>query len=324
MEPVEAFFDEESRGMLSSDQDAYFMLHLLDHDSFSNHTNHVFSFEIPQDFVPNDENVASVLDESILFSSDTTLTNLYRNSQESCSELSPYEDNSDNLFHVINREFESFDQRFPVFPDDLMEETLIYMKEEKGTNQLGNAERQTSATDDSMQLKRKFNPLEIQNGAEEDNSSENPNKRTHLVSRDATKNKRSKDSKSKKNKKLIRNSNDEEDTYNARGNGQSSSSWSIEDDSNGSQESNEETSESQGLATINSNGKRRASRGSATDPQSIYARVDISTMLEEAVHYVKFLQLQIKLLSSDDLWMFASIADNGMDIDLHGKISPSI
>ncbi|KAF2309656.1 hypothetical protein GH714_004482 [Hevea brasiliensis] len=50
-------------------------------------------------------------------------------------------------------------------------------------------------------------------------------------------------------------------------------------------------------------------------------KVDISTMLEEAVHYVKFLQLQIKLLSSDDLWMYAPIACNGMDIGLNQKIS---
>ncbi|KAF3618585.1 Transcription factor bHLH54 [Capsicum annuum] len=88
--------------------------------------------------------------------------------------------------------------------------------------------------------------------------------------------------------------------------------------------------------------KSRASRGSATDPQSLYARkrrerinerlkilqslvpngtkVDISTMLEEAVQYVKFLQLQIKLLSSDDLWMYAPIAYNGMDIGLDRRI----
>ncbi|KAF8111906.1 hypothetical protein N665_0071s0045 [Sinapis alba] len=68
---------------------------------------------------------------------------------------------------------------------------------------------------------------------------------------------------------------------------------------------------------LNLNGKTRASRGAATDPQSLYARkrrerinerlkilqnlvpngtkVDISTMLEEAVQYVKFLQLQIKV-----------------------------
>ncbi|CAH1426089.1 unnamed protein product [Lactuca virosa] len=96
---------------------------------------------------------------------------------------------------------------------------------------------------------------------------------------------------------------------------------------------------------LSSNSKTKASRGSATDPQSVYARkrrerinerlrilqnlvpngtkVDISTMLEEAVEYVKFLQLQIKLLSSDDLWMYAPIAYNGMDIGLHSTTIPS-
>ncbi|CAL4938149.1 unnamed protein product [Urochloa decumbens] len=89
--------------------------------------------------------------------------------------------------------------------------------------------------------------------------------------------------------------------------------------------------------------KARAGRGAATDPQSLYARkrrerinerlkilqnlvpngtkVDISTMLEEAVQYVKFLQLQIKLLSSDDMWMFAPIAYNGVNVGLDLKIS---
>jgi hypothetical protein len=76
-------------------------------------------------------------------------------------------------------------------------------------------------------------------------------------------------------------------------------------------------------------------------------------MLEEAVQYVKFLQLQIKvwfsknsdrsqspsipnvaiaqrtqlfflpqLLSSDDMWMFAPIAYNGVNVGLDLKISP--
>ncbi|XP_074267249.1 uncharacterized protein LOC141590571 [Silene latifolia] len=89
--------------------------------------------------------------------------------------------------------------------------------------------------------------------------------------------------------------------------------------------------------------KTRASRGAATDPQSLYARkrrerineklrtlqklvpngtkVDLSTMLEEAVSYVKFLQLQIKLLSSDELWMYAPLAYNGMDIGLDSKLN---
>ncbi|KAL8116302.1 hypothetical protein AgCh_022708 [Apium graveolens] len=43
-------------------------------------------------------------------------------------------------------------------------------------------------------------------------------------------------------------------------------------------------------------------------------KVDISTMLEDDVEYVKFLQLQIKLLSSDDKWIYAPIAYNGTDV----------
>ncbi|XP_076957781.1 uncharacterized protein LOC143633344 [Bidens hawaiensis] len=111
----------------------------------------------------------------------------------------------------------------------------------------------------------------------------------------------------------------------------SSSSCSSDDDSN--------------RGTVNSNWKTRACRGAATDPQSLYARkrrerinerlkvlqnlvpngtkVDISTMLEEAVQYVKFLQLQIKLLSSDEMWMYAPIAYNGMDMGLYQKLSRS-
>ncbi|XP_024367322.1 uncharacterized protein [Physcomitrium patens] len=88
---------------------------------------------------------------------------------------------------------------------------------------------------------------------------------------------------------------------------------------------------------LNTNGKPRAKRGSATDPQSVYARhrrekinerlknlqnlvpngakVDIVTMLDEAIHYVKFLQTQVELLKSDEFWMFANPHNyNGIDI----------
>ncbi|KAG0468832.1 hypothetical protein HPP92_018160 [Vanilla planifolia] len=123
---------------------------------------------------------------------------------------------------------------------------------------------------------------------------------------------------------------------------QSSSCYSSEDDSNTSQELNGEGGSTAGDRGYD--GKTRAGRGSATDPQSLYARkrrerinerlkilqnlvpngtkVDISTMLDEAVQYVKFLQLQIKLLSSDELWMYAPIAYNGMNIGFDLKISP--
>ncbi|KAK7383214.1 hypothetical protein VNO78_28887 [Psophocarpus tetragonolobus] len=141
---------------------------------------------------------------------------------------------------------------------------------------------------------------------------------------------------SKKSKKDVSNGEEAEET-NAGSEGQSSSSNMSEDD-NASKESSERV--------LNSNGKTRASRGSATDPQSLYARkrrerinerlrilqnlvpngtkVDISTMLEEAVNYVKFLQLQIKLLSSDDLWMYAPLAYNGLDIGLNLNLMNSL
>ncbi|KAM0884023.1 hypothetical protein ACQ4PT_031259 [Festuca glaucescens] len=93
----------------------------------------------------------------------------------------------------------------------------------------------------------------------------------------------------------------------------------------------------------NPQGKTQTGRQPTTDPQSLYARkrrerineklkvlqklvpngtkVDISTMLEEAVQYVKFLQLQIKVLSSDDMWMYAPIAYNGMNIGIDLNLS---
>ncbi|KAH7366573.1 hypothetical protein KP509_18G086200 [Ceratopteris richardii] len=75
---------------------------------------------------------------------------------------------------------------------------------------------------------------------------------------------------------------------------------------------------------LNTNGKPRAAQGSANDPQSVAARnrrerinarlkilqelvpngskVDLVTMLEKAINYVKYLQLQLRVLSNDDLW----------------------
>lgn len=54
-------------------------------------------------------------------------------------------------------------------------------------------------------------------------------------------------------------------------------------------------------------------------------KVDMSTMLEEAVQYVKFLQLQIKLLSSDETWMYAPLAYNHMSMELspNGAVNQS-
>ncbi|KAJ7547651.1 hypothetical protein O6H91_08G096600 [Diphasiastrum complanatum] len=75
---------------------------------------------------------------------------------------------------------------------------------------------------------------------------------------------------------------------------------------------------------LNTNLTPRARQGSANDPQSIAARhrreriserlktlqelvpngtkVDLVTMLEKAINYVKFLQLQVKVLTTDEYW----------------------
>lgn len=75
--------------------------------------------------------------------------------------------------------------------------------------------------------------------------------------------------KSKKNQKLS-----QEEESNAGRDGQSSSGGCSSDDDNASQETNGgEHSKSKDSAALNLSGKMRAGRGSATDPQSLYARV---------------------------------------------------
>ncbi|KAL8225882.1 hypothetical protein R6Q57_018439 [Mikania cordata] len=182
-------------------------------------------------------------------------------------------------------------------------------------------------------LKRKLEFPDVADYEVTNEKTDKNSKKRIRVSRD---NNDKKDVQPKKNQKK----NDTEDKNkknHGEMNGQSSSSCSSNDDLNLSQDLN---------GADNTNGKTRASRGNATDPQSLYARkrrerinerlrilqnlvpngtkVDISTMLEEAVEYVKFLKLQIKLLSSDDMWMYAPIAYNGMDMGLYQNISQNL
>ncbi|XP_020547594.1 transcription factor bHLH54 [Sesamum indicum] len=316
MEIFGAFLDQEWESlssMFSTGENPDFLLHC-------NSSSSLFpsNGEFPSAAA---ENVAAGADETPFFPVDHMLgTNFYCISQE--SSISSNENKQ--LPNVM----------VPVFPDDVMEE-ILHLKAEP---------EQPTETADSckeVQLKRKYEASGIQikdKSMSEDYSS----KKKPRVSKVEQKNK------SKKNKKgILQDRVDEAEEVNGGGNRQSSSSCSSEDDSNASQELNGGSpSESKVSASLNSNGKARATRGSATDPQSLYARrrrerinerlkilqnlvpngtkVDISTMLEEAVHYVKFLQLQIKLLSSDDLWMYAPLAYNGMDIGIYQKISPNL
>lgn len=192
-----------------------------------------------------------------------------------------------------------------------------------------------------------FAPKQLQLGAEGETFEMGLTKEDdNLVSSDAPR-KRSRIPYVKKGKRVVNSKKKQkltgscEEEHDGMLNRQSSSCYNSEDDLTTLQELEDgdvSSLTSKGTPAPNPNGKTRASRGSATDPQSLYARrrrerinerlrilqklvpngtkVDLSTMLEEAVQYVKFLQLQIKLLSSDDLWMYAPIAYNGMDIGL--------
>lgn len=86
-------------------------------------------------------------------------------------------------------------------------------------------------------------------------------------------------SKKQQNEKVRPQGNEgEESNINGGSDGQSSTSTYSSEDDNASQETNNEDSKSSSAA-LNLSGKQRASRGSATDPQSLYARVTAATPL---------------------------------------------
>ncbi|KAI3962391.1 hypothetical protein MKW92_034529 [Papaver armeniacum] len=235
------------------------------------------------------------------------------------------------------------------YPDNAIEDPVC-MKLEMSSYSLEdpreNHAEDAIASDRKILQKRKSESLEPEATTEDDNTNNteslsSPKKK----SRSSYVPKNKKNAHAKKNQKGSKEEGEEE--TDAGLNKHSSSCSGSEDESNAPQEPNggsvSKTSKKSGA--LNLSGKTRASRGSATDPQSLYARkrrerinerlrilqnlvpngtkVDISTMLEEAVEYVKFLQLQIKLLSSDDLWMYAPIAYNGMDIGLDRSRHPA-
>ncbi|KAF5456119.1 hypothetical protein F2P56_025630 [Juglans regia] len=353
---------------------------LLEHDEAGLKYSRAPSTSCPDSEAANMRMTGSVTD-SLLYSLDCLNSNLHFISQESSSSSTNNSNSSSCIFiatpshenyhfsdanHIqISSDISMFtntcmmdDQKniasfFPGFPDVLMGETVY-------NNELDTSLEGSDALEDGKPAavsipgkelipKRKFDMPESQTKAEGRNnnqSSEQNSKKKPRVSSRSDVRKSKKNVESKKNRKLPNGTSQEEKSNIAGPDGQSSTSYCSEDD-NASQEINGgATSESKAVhASIRLSGKSRASRGSATDPQSLYARkrrerinerlkilqnlvpngtkVDISTMLEEAVHYVKFLQLQIKLLSSDDLWMYAPIAYNGMDIGLiNQKISP--
>ncbi|EOY15746.1 hypothetical protein QUC31_000699 [Theobroma cacao] len=377
MESLAAFPDGEwdSFNRMFSTEELDFTQQILHQFSFPMEHDEGLSFINSSTFCPIPEGTMSIagVTESLSYSSNAIDSTFHYNSQESSQSsnssgsvfvsppnLETYCLSGSNHVAVTNDITMSLDMSMdiggvgdkitgsfpPVFPN-LAREDTVNVIEDLSTDSLGkllDASHPSANTvlANELLLKRKFDVLELH--AEGDkmiinsNSSENA-KRRPRVSKDASK--VYKNVQSKKNRKISLNGNEGES--NIGSDGQSSSTCSSEDDIVSQDTNGVATSDSKASPALNLNGKTRASRGSATDPQSLYARkrrerinerlrilqnlvpngtkVDISTMLEEAVHYVKFLQLQIKLLSSDDLWMYAPIAYNGIDIGLNEKIS---
>ncbi|XP_068312362.1 transcription factor RSL2-like [Pyrus communis] len=358
MESVGVFADGEweSLSRLFTSEEVEFTPHFLSQgNSFPFQHNEGMGFETRESFYPNIPGPETFFHHP---SSESPNSNVdYLSSQESCN----YGDHNHGIFTtILNQEncYFSNSCNFPVGNIDVSESMDVYMnrdgksfasfvpafsdivmhgsecnKEDSGSD---SQPAIVPVPEKELQLKRVHDAPEKSSN---DTSDSNPKKKPRL-SKDVEKSKKN-NVRSKKGQKG--NSDvkfkDEEERL------QSTSSCTSEGD-NGSLEINGgETSDPKASSTLNLNGKTRANRGSATDPQSLYARkrrerinerlrtlqhlvpngtkVDISTMLEEAVHYVKFLQLQIKLLSSDDMWMYAPIAYNGMDIALDlQKLSP--
>ncbi|KAH1035936.1 hypothetical protein AAZX31_20G121500 [Glycine max] len=194
--------------------------------------------------------------------------------------------------------------------------------------------------DNNLQAKREYEMM-VSEPVEEDRSRNLENLPKRLKSSIEVP-KTSRNAKSRKNSKSASTSNDEDDRSLSLQVQRNNSCFS-QSDSNAYLEPNGGASKDP--APPNLDRKSRATTSAAADPQSLYARkrrerinerlrilqnlvpngtkVDISTMLEEAVQYVKFLQLQIKLLSSEDLWMYAPIVYNGINIGLDLGISPT-
>ncbi|KAK3119174.1 hypothetical protein QOZ80_9BG0715130 [Eleusine coracana subsp. coracana] len=166
-----------------------------------------------------------------------------------------------------------------------------------------------SATNNAIAGEKRMFPMD-----EQSDKSKNTNKKHRTITQV---------SRTLSSKALVEKTN----TYLANQN--SSLCCSSEDDSNGVCDES---------VALKQSGSSRGRSRSSMNSQSLYAKkrrerineklrilqqlipngtkVDISTMLEEAVQYVKFLQLQIKLLSSDETWMYAPLAYNGVAIDL--------
>ncbi|KAE8659163.1 Transcription factor bHLH85 [Hibiscus syriacus] len=373
MESLAAFHDEDcdSFNRMFSNEDQFdFMQQILHQFSFPPEHDERLSFINPSTFCPNPEANMSIggVSESLFCASNALDSNFHYKIHDSsqCSNSSnsafapqpnheTYFLGGSNHITVTNDITMSLDISMDIdgvhdkitdsfalaFPNIAMEDAANVIKDLSADCFPELDGRHPADNANELLLKRKLDVLELHDDVDKinTNSSQTTEKRTRLP-KDAEKDRRN--VQSNKNRKNNLNGNEES---NIGSDGQSSITSSSDDDDISQDNTNGgvlATSDSKAAQALNLNGKKRASRGSAIDPQSLYARkrrerinerlrilqnlvpngtkVDISTMLEEAVHYVKFMQLQIKLLSSDELWMYAPIAYNGVDIGLDKKI----
>ncbi|XP_039050287.1 transcription factor RSL2-like [Hibiscus syriacus] len=193
----------------------------------------------------------------------------------------------------------------PAFPNIAMEDTVSVIKDLSADCFPELDGRHPSDNVNELVLKRKLDVLELHGDGVKiiTNSSQTTKKRTR-VAKDAAE--VWKNVQSNKNRKNNLNGNEES---NIGSDGQSSST-STSDDDNVSQDNT-----NGGLLTTSDSKAAQKRRERVNERLRVLqnlvpngTQVDISTMLEEAVHYVKFMQLQIKLLSSDELWMYAPMA----------------
>ncbi|KAJ0789712.1 putative transcription factor bHLH family [Helianthus annuus] len=342
MESFGSFLDEEWESLsqiFSSDQAS-------GHGLFPCEQDHDLSFEtlpIVSSLMTDSVNAnpSFINNHGLCFAYENVNPNFYHDfSQETNGNAAsfPYLSSNLNSLPTNHKPVEFYDEMInnnssllaQVFSNDTMEDILCLRQNINIENSVDPLSVPTPDKLEHIPAKRKIEMPESPTVVKDKVNHEKPKKTR--VSRD---NKTKKKVQPKKKQKVTE-GNDGEDTTNNKVDGNapiaSSSSCSSDNDLNGG-------------TAINSNYKTRAGRGAATDPQSLYARkrrerinerlkvlqnlvpngtkVDISTMLEEAVQYVKFLQLQIKLLSSDEMWMYAPIAYNGMDMGLYQNLSQS-
>ncbi|KAL8130947.1 uncharacterized protein LOC141711257 [Apium graveolens] len=329
-------YNSLSKMFSNDEEEADCMLHFLQ------------NFGTPSDFLATGEathgNVAMYEEEARYYNSSENPNPNFYLSPEITADSSTSASNYSTSVCFDPNHFSNFNYLTPLtmnemIPHEFFDPAISDHEQNLNLNALGNgmhdnADGRSISTD--LVIKRKF---EEQQQSEAVKNNTNPKKKSRIP-RDTPKSKKNAQGKKNQQQLVQINKNDEESPNVLISSG---SSCISEDDSNGSQEPNG-GSDTKDSVALNSSGKARAGRGAATDPQSLYARkrrerinerlktlqhlvpngtkVDISTMLEEAVQYVKFLQLQIKLLSSDETWMYAPIAYNGLDMGLYQNISP--